>query len=99
MLVDAQDDDQYVLCAMFVAPEFQNRGIGTQAIGLLEEAHPAAIKWSLSTAYSSHRSQRFYERLGYTKVGETAPGEYTEIPDERFHLFLYEKRQVQRDTL
>jgi RimJ/RimL family protein N-acetyltransferase len=92
MLVDPQDDEHYVLSATFIAPEFQNQGIGTQAIGLLEEAHPTAKKWSLSTVYSSHRSQHFYEKLGYEKVGETKPGEFPEIPDERFHLFLYEKK-------
>jgi GNAT superfamily N-acetyltransferase len=92
MLVAPQDDEQYVLCAMFIAPEFQNQGIGTQAMGLLEEVRPAAQKWSLSTVYSSYRSHRFYERLGYVKIGETKPGDHLEISDERFHLFLYEKR-------
>jgi GNAT superfamily N-acetyltransferase len=91
MLVDPQDDETHVLCAMFIAPESQDQGIGTQAMDLLEKAHPAAKKWFLSTVYSSYRSQHFYEKLGYIKVGETRPGEYAEIPDERFHLFLYEK--------
>jgi GNAT superfamily N-acetyltransferase len=92
ILVDPQDDEHYVLSAMFIAPESQSQGMGTQAISLLEEAHPAATKWSLSAVYSSHRSHHFYEKLGYVRVGETKPGDYPEIPDERFHLFLYEKR-------
>ena len=92
VLVDSQDDKHYVLSAMFIAPESQNQGLGTQAIRLLEETHPTATKWSLSTAYCSHKSQRFYERLGYVKVGETEPGGYPEIPDKHFHLFLYEKK-------
>ena len=92
MLVDPQDHEHYVLCAMFIAPESQNQGIGTQAVSLLEEAHPTARKWSLSAVYSSRQSQHFYEKLGYEKVGETKPGDHPEIPDERFHLFLYEKR-------
>ena len=66
-LVDPQDDAHYVLCAMFIAPESQNQGLGTRAIRLLEATHPTAAKWSLATAYSSHKSQRFYERLGYQR--------------------------------
>ena len=92
VLVDSQDDEHCVLSAMFIAPAFQNQGIGTLVINLLEEAHPAVKRWSLSTVYSSHRSQRFYEKLGYEKIGETKPGDYPGIPDGRFHLFLYEKR-------
>ena len=92
VLVDPQDDKHYVLSAMFIAPAYQNQGLGTLAIRLLEETHPKATKWSLATAYSSPTSQRFYERLGYVKVGETEPGGYPEIPDKRFHLFLYEKK-------
>ena len=92
ILVDPQDDEHVVLSAMFIAPDSQNQGIGTQAMGLLEQAHPTATKWSLSAVYSSHTSQHFYEKLGYEKVGETRPGDFPEIPDQRFHLFLYEKR-------
>lgn len=92
VLVDPQDDEHYVLCAMFIAPESQNQGIGTQAMRLLEETHPTATQWSLSAAYSSHKSHYFYEKLGYVKVGKTKPGGYPEISDKRFHLFLYEKK-------
>jgi GNAT superfamily N-acetyltransferase len=91
VLVDPQDGNQYVLSAMYIAPEYQNQGIGTRTIGLLERAHPTAQRWLLSTAYSSHKSQRFYEKLGYERVGETEPGAYPGIPDRGFYLILYEK--------
>jgi GNAT superfamily N-acetyltransferase len=71
---------------IYLAPECQNRGVGAQALALLEAEYPSARRWTLDTPTWALRNQHFYERQGYVKVGEGA------IPGEDFGLVLYEKR-------
>jgi GNAT superfamily N-acetyltransferase len=90
------DGDCYYLEALFITPALQNQGMGTRAMRFVEEAYPTAEKWALYTAHLSHRTQRFYEKLGYEKVGQTNPGDHPEMPDQGFHLLLYEKRMAEQ---
>ncbi len=94
ILVSPSADGHYGLSALFVAPAFQRQGIGTRAVRLMEQTYPAATRWALCTPYLNHRLHRFYERVGYVKVGETNPGDHPEVPDPRFHLFIYGKSMV-----
>ncbi len=71
---------------IFIDPDYQDRGIGTRAILLAEQAHPHVNRWSLDTPDWATRNHHFYEKLGYVKVGEEA------IAGEPFALWLYEKR-------
>jgi GNAT superfamily N-acetyltransferase len=77
----------YELGRIFIAPEFQNQGIGAQAIRFIEQRYPAAKKWSLDTPGWALRNQHFYEKMGYVKVGETSP----EKDGEGFSSILYQK--------
>jgi len=88
-------NDCHYLEALFVTPAFQNKGIGTQAVRFIDEVYPTAKKWALYIAYLSSRTQRFYEKLGYERVGQTKPGDHPEIPDRGFHLLLYEKKVIE----
>ena len=85
-------DECYTLGALFIAPIFQNQGHGSRGIKFIEEKYPTATKWALCTPYRNDRLHRFYEKLGYEKVGETKPGEYPEVPDKNYVLWLYEKK-------
>jgi GNAT superfamily N-acetyltransferase len=69
---------------IFMDPAYHNRGIGTRAMQFLEQTYPAAILWTLDTPTWAIRNQHFYEKLGYTKVGEEV------LPD--ITLIQYEKR-------
>jgi len=89
-------DECYHLGALFITPALQNQGIGTQAIRFIEEAYPTTKKWALCTPYLNYRIHRFYEKLGYEKVGQTKPGDHPEISDRGFYLLLYEKRAVEQ---
>jgi GNAT superfamily N-acetyltransferase len=71
---------------IFIDPNWQNQGIGTQAIEFMEKAFPYVKKWSLDTPHWAQRNHHFYAKMGYVKVGEDSPGGMGEC------LYLYEKR-------
>lgn len=73
------------LSAIYIALDYQNKGVGTKAMKFIEKEFPQAKKWSLDTPYLSYRNHHFYESIGFKKVGETKPLE------NGFYLFEYEK--------
>jgi len=54
---------------IFIDPEYQNQGIGTQAMAFMERAFPEARRWTLGTPLWNLRTQHFYEKVGYVKIG------------------------------
>jgi RimJ/RimL family protein N-acetyltransferase len=54
-----------------IAPEYQNKGYGAEALELMEKLHPNIRIWSLSTSTFSIRNQHLYEKMGYIKIGLT----------------------------
>lgn len=79
-----REPGHFHLDVLNILPEYQNYGIGTQAIKFIEEAHPAT-NWTLDTPAYAIRNQHFYEKFGYVKVGE-------KYEADDFLLFAYEKR-------
>ena len=73
------------LVRIFVDPGNQGRGIGRLAFDRLLERYRDAAVWELDTPSWSSRKHRFYESLGFVKVGETDEHE------RGFRLFLYER--------
>jgi len=71
---------------IFVDPDWQSRGIGSQAIRFVEKAFRYVKRWSLNTPAWAVRNHHFYEKLGYVKVGEEVPAGVD------IRLYLYEKR-------
>lgn len=67
---------------IYIAPEYHNRGIGSQAIAFIERSFPAQ-KWSLHTPSYAVRNQHFYENFGYIKRGTDYDGD--------LELIYYEK--------
>lgn len=54
-----------------VLPEFQNRGFGNQLVQFAEgKIFPRSPNVFLCVSSFNHRAQKFYERLGYQRVGE-----------------------------
>ena len=53
---------------MFIAPPYQGQGHGQRAIELVEE-EVGALRWQLSTILQEEGNCRFYEKLGYRRVG------------------------------
>jgi RimJ/RimL family protein N-acetyltransferase len=54
---------------IFIDPEYQNQGIGTQAMAFMEAAFPDAQRWTLGTPRWNLRTQHFYEKAGYVRIG------------------------------
>jgi len=61
----------YELGRIFVDRDFQNRGIGQWAVGLMFAAFPEAEKWTGGTPSWAIRNQHFYEKVGFVKTSET----------------------------
>ena len=70
---------------IFIDPAYHDRGVGTQAMQFIEQAHPAVL-WTLDTPQYAVRNQHFYEKLGYVNVREYLEGD--------FPLIAYEKRSI-----
>lgn len=77
-------EGHFHLDLIYIDPAQHDRGIGTQAMTLLEAAHPA-LKWTLDTPLYAVRNQHFYEKFGYIKVKDFTA-------DDGFALIAYEKR-------
>ena len=58
---------------IFIDPDYQNRGIGAQAIEFMERAFPQARRWTLGTPRWNRRTQHFYEKMGYVMIGSDGP--------------------------
>lgn len=77
-------NNHYRLNRIFIADAYQNNGLGTQIMQLIENAFPDARSWTLDTPHLNTRNHHFYEKLGYAKIGEH------KISD-KLTLFDYEK--------
>jgi GNAT superfamily N-acetyltransferase len=65
---------RYELGRIFVDPDWQNQGVGTQAIEFLWEAYPLAKCWTLETPEWNRRTRHFYKKVGFVEVGGDARG-------------------------
>ena len=65
---------EYQLGRIFVDPEFQDQGIGTQAFEFLWQSYPLAKRWTLGTPKWNRRTRHFYKKVGFTEIGEDAHG-------------------------
>ena len=63
-------DDRFRLGCLFVDPAAQRLGVGTDAWRFLRETYPQARNWVLDTPVWSTSNHRFYEKCGFTRVGE-----------------------------
>jgi len=59
---------------IFIAPEFQNQGIGTQAFEFLWKTYPLTKLWTLGTPAWNLRTRHFYQKVGFTETGHDAHG-------------------------
>lgn len=70
-----RNDFHYHLCTICVHPEYQNRGIGKNAIEFMLSKHPEPCIWSLVTPKDNPRTRYLYEKRGFVKSGEiVSPG-------------------------
>ena len=60
----------------YIEPTFQNKGIGSKVITLIEGMYPMVRLWTLDTIQKSIRNHKFYEKNGYEKIGEDEDERY-----------------------
>ena len=61
------NDDAMRLGNIFVLPQYQKNGYGTEAVQLLEAMYPGR-KWITETIYQEIKLLNFYRRLGYKET-------------------------------
>ena len=59
---------------IFIEPEYQNQGIGAQAIAFLYHTYPLTKRWTLGTPAWNMRNRHFYRKVGFTEIGEDGHG-------------------------
>ena len=64
----------YEVGRIFVEPEFQDQGIGTEAFEFLWGTYPLAKRWTLGTPGWNQRTQHFYKKVGFVEVGTDRDG-------------------------
>ena len=67
---------------IYIDPDYQNRGIGSEALKFIENQFSNVKIWSLDTPYKSYTNHHFYEKLGYSRVGEEKPN-----PGNEFSMY------------
>ena len=65
---------EYELGRIFVDPDVQNQGIGTEAFAFLWKTYPLAKRWTLGTPAWNRRTRHFYKKVGFVEVGEDRHG-------------------------
>ena len=60
----------YEVVRIFVHPDYQNQGIGTQAFDFLWQQYPDVQLWRLGTPAWNHRTRHFYQKVGFVEVGK-----------------------------
>ena len=68
-----ENGDCHLDC-LCVIPEYENRGIGRQAVSFIEKQFPKAKNWSLETPADNSRNRYFYEQCGYSVVDKMMDG-------------------------
>ena len=54
---------------IWLVPALQNRGLGKEAMRLVEGSFPGVRRWRLGTPTWNLRNQHFYQRCGYRVAG------------------------------
>jgi RimJ/RimL family protein N-acetyltransferase len=65
---------EYEVGRIYIEPEFQDQGIGTEAFQFLWDAYPLAKRWTLGTPGWNKRTQHFYKKVGFVEIGRDRDG-------------------------
>ncbi len=70
---DNQDNTYYLSC-LCVIPDYENKGIGKEAIRFIESEFPNATLWTLETPADKIGNHYFYKKAGYSIIKEYLDG-------------------------
>lgn len=74
IIVRDNNDSTYFLGGICVVPDYENHGIGQEAIKFIESQFHNATVWTLETPADKERNHYFYKKMGYTIVDEYMDG-------------------------
>jgi len=74
MIVFRKEPRCYEVGRIFLDPDSQNQGIGSEAFQFLWKAYPLARKWSLGTPSWNRRTRHFYKKVGFAEAGVDGHG-------------------------
>jgi RimJ/RimL family protein N-acetyltransferase len=74
IIVFRQRPREYELGRIFIEPDFQNQGVGTEAFELLWREYALAKKWTLGTPAWNRRTRHFYKKVGFVELGPDRRG-------------------------
>ncbi len=74
IIVKDNHDSTFYLGCICVIPEYENKGIGQEAIMFIENQFPNATVWTLETPADKTRNHYFYKKVGYTIIKEYMDG-------------------------
>lgn len=74
IIVRDNNDSTYFLGGVCVIPDYENKGIGQEAIKFIESQFPNTTAWTLETPADKKRNHYFYKKMGYTIVKEYMDG-------------------------
>lgn len=77
IIVVSQSGGHYHLGGLCVIPEYENKGIGQQAMLFLDTYFGDAVHWSLKTPADKWRNHYFYEKCGFHIAREYTDGAVT----------------------
>ncbi len=66
----AEDGSRWIGC-LEIVPEYQNGGIGSEALRAIFDRYPETKKWELETPVQNKRNCHFYEKRGFHGTKET----------------------------
>lgn len=66
-------EDSLCVTPIGLVPECRGKGLGHEAMALLENQYPENRRWELATILQEPGLCRFYESLGYRRTGEQRP--------------------------
>lgn len=82
MVLSKEHRNCIAIRSLFIHPDFQNRGFGTEALRFLERRFPGMV-WVLQTPVWAERNIRFYLNNGYQITGKMKP--------DLIELYTFEK--------
>ncbi len=66
--LDKETPSHFVI-SIFLNPEFYGRGIGSDALALIDDVHPD-IEIHAKVLRDNHASQRLFEKAGYSRIND-----------------------------
>jgi GNAT superfamily N-acetyltransferase len=84
LMVVERGPDHCECTGLFLDPKVQNKGIAARAFELIWERYPQARRWTVNTQAWDRRTNHFYPKVGFQKVGDDGQGGvwYERIIDE-----------------